>query len=327
MLVTLKMLFIMALGTALIYGVIALGLIFSQAPAPLPARAGLDFSALGAAPQRQMPLGHYTARDGSILGLRQAGPMDATSLVVIVHGSGWHGGSYQALASFLAGQGHRVLLPDLRGHGPAPQRRGDIDYIGQLEDDLADLITGHVQSGQRVTMIGHSSGGGLVVRFAGGAHSGLLSRAVLIAPFLKYNAPTMRADAGGWSHSLTRRIIGLSMLNQVGIVTLNHLTAIQFNFPRQVLDGPLGHTATTSYSFRLNTAYAPRQDYLTDVAALPLFLLIAGANDEAFAADAYQPTLAAVTENGRYEILPNLTHFSILHDASALSRIANFLNE
>jgi alpha-beta hydrolase superfamily lysophospholipase len=322
----LKRFAIAVVSTVLIYGAIALGLIVSQAPAPLPPQNGLDFSALGTAPHSQLPLGSYTARDGSALGLRQAGPVDAASLVVIVHGSGWHGGGYQTLASFLAQQGHRVLLPDLRGHGPAPRRRGDIDYIGQLEDDLADLITGHVQPGQRVTLIGHSSGGGLVVRFAGGAHGGLLDRAVLIAPFLKYNAPTMRDSAGGWSFPLTRRIIGLTMLNQAGIAAFNHLTAIQFNFPQEVLNGPLGQTATSSYSFRLNTAYAPRNDYLADVAALPPFLLIAGADDEAFVAAAYQPALSSVTDHGSYAILPGLTHFSVLSDPSALSRIADFVD-
>lgn len=52
-----------------------------------------------------------------------------------------------------------VYTPDLRGHGIAPAKRGDIDYIKQYEDDLADLIkltkTKHPNS--KLIMGGHSS--------------------------------------------------------------------------------------------------------------------------------------------------------------------------
>lgn len=320
--------FAIALGmTALIYVGIALGLIVSQSPAPLPARAGLDFSATLSTPPEGFAPTQYTARDGTDLPVRMGGPVDAASVVVIVHGSGWHGGGYLQLAAHLAGQGHRVLVPDLRGHGSAPKRRGDLDLIGQLEEDLADLIDQHSQAGQNRTLIGHSSGGGLVIRFAGGAYGDRMDRAVLIAPFLKYNAPTMRPNSGGWAWPLTRRIVGLTMLNQVGITALNHLTAIQFNFPQTVLQGPLGQTATQSYSFRMNTSFAPRSDYLSDVAALPDFLLIAGAEDEAFAAEAFQETLSAASLRGDYAILPGLSHLSVLDAPAAFERIDAFLND
>ena len=75
-------------------------------------------------------------------------------------------------------------------------------------------------------MLGHSSGGWLVVRFAGGAHGDLIDHAVLLAPFLKYNAPTTRENAGGWAYTMVRRIIGLSMLNTFRITALNYLPII-----------------------------------------------------------------------------------------------------
>ena len=75
---------------------------------------------------------------------------------------------------------------------------------------MSDLIAVYRRPEQPVYMIGHSSGGGLVVRFAGGDHGSVLSKAVLLSPFLKYDAPTMRDDAGGWSHVLVRRMIGWS---------------------------------------------------------------------------------------------------------------------
>jgi alpha-beta hydrolase superfamily lysophospholipase len=43
------------------------------------------------------------------------------------------------LAKALNAAGATVYAPHIRGHGESG-RRGDIDYIGQLDDDLADLM-------------------------------------------------------------------------------------------------------------------------------------------------------------------------------------------
>jgi len=107
----------------------------------------------------------------------------------------------------------------------------------------AALINAHGGAGRHVVMIGHSSGGGLTIRFAGGQHGSLLDRAVLIAPYLHHSAPTFRDSAGGWAHPLVRRIIGLSMLNGVGVTAFNGMTVIQFNYPDSILNSPQGRTA------------------------------------------------------------------------------------
>lgn len=245
-------------------------------------------------------------------------------LIVVVHGSGWYGGGYSRLAQSLSDAGFSVVLPDLRGHGQSTAPRGDVDYIGQLEDDLAELIA-EFKSDHPVFMVGHSSGGGLVIRFAGGAHGELLDGAVLIAPYLKYNAPTMRENAGGRNKLLTRRIIGISMLNMIGINWFDHLTIIQFNFPEFVLLGPEGEMATKEYSYRMNQSFSPRFEYRNDVAALPFYLLIAGEQDEAFFADQYEPLMHPMNPNGRFELVPNLGHMDVLSDASFVDRISEYL--
>ena len=312
-----------AIGLA-ITAVLPFALILSQRPAdmlPAAPEKGLDFSAVSAGPDMPEPE-TVPMRDGYPLQVRSfdngAGP-----LVVMVHGSGWNGLQYATLAPQIAGH---VLVPDLRGHGAAPGRRGDVEYIGQLEDDLADLIAARVQPRQKVVLLGHSSGGGLVVRFAGGQHGGMLDRAVLLAPFLKYDAPTTRKNSGGWAQPLTRRIIGLSILNALGITWFNHLTVIQFAMPKQVLDGPLGHLATTEYSYRLNTSYAPRSDYLADIRALPEFFVMAGEKDEAFVAEGYEPLMAQVTHRGSYRIIPGVGHLGIVDAPETAMAVKEFLN-
>lgn len=313
-----------------IYFAIALGLILSQRPEKLSGEGGLDFSMLtGGEAGEPAPLLSYAARDGAELSYRSyPSGRDGAPLLVFVHGSGWHSLGYDGLARAIAGSGAAdVVLPDLRGHGENPVRRGDIDYIGQFEDDLADLIEIVRKPGQNLVIGGHSSGGGLAIRFAGGQYGGMADAAVLLAPYLHYSAPTVRPNSGGWAHPLTRRIIGLAMLNNVGITALNGLPAIQFAFPQSVLDGPLGHTATAAYSFRLNTSYAPRGDYKADIAALPPFLLIAGSDDEAFVASEYEPVMSAANPDGRYAIIDGLSHLGVIDAPQTAETVRRFLEE
>jgi len=304
----------------------AVVLVFTQTPHQMAGEGGLDFShVLDSGRDHPAPLQSVPMRDGYDLQLRTYGGADDVPLLVLVHGSGWHGLQFDSLGNAL--QAHAdVVAVDLRGHGTAPGRRGDVDYIGQLEDDLADLIAAVAKPDQKVILGGHSSGGGLVIRFAGGAHGDMIDGAVLLVPFLKHNAPTMREGAGGWAHVSMRRLIGLGILNSVRITALNHLPVIQFDMPKAVLDGPLGGTATTAYSYRLNQSFAPRSDYLKDVAALPPFVLLAGGADEAFIPFQFAPTMGAVTDKGRFDLMSGATHLDIVDDPRTLAIIKEFLD-
>lgn len=306
---------------------IAVGLVLSQSPKASIDResAGLDFSGtLQRASVEPLDLVETPARDGAALRSGFVAGPEGAPLLVLVHGSGWHGGQFDGLAREMSAQAD-VLTVNLRGHFNGPEPRGDVAYVGQLEDDLTDLIAAHRKDGQKVVLGGHSSGGGLVVRFAGGAHRGLIEGAVLLAPFLKYNAPTTRENSGGWAYPLTRRIIGLSMLNMVGITALDHVTVIQFAMPDAVMQGPDREQATVAYSRRLNTSFAPRNAYLKDVAALPPFLLVAGAADESFVADGYQPLMSEVTTQGQYHVVDGVGHLDIVDAPETAALMGEFL--
>ncbi len=308
---------------------VALGLIYTQFPSV--SEGGdktLTFSSVLPPENVELPLMTYMAEDGAPLGYRYIpANSDNAPLVILVHGSGWHGGSYQWLARQIAGSGDiAVAVPDLRGHGPSPERRGDVDYIGQLEDDVASLARQILKPGQKLILAGHSSGGGFVIRFAGGQYGSMLSGAVLLSPYLNYAAPTMRDNAGGWSEALVRRAIGLSILNGLGIHALDGLTVVSFHFPRAVLDSPQGKTATTAYSWRLNVSYAPRRDYLGDVARLPPFLLVAGKEDEAFRADQFEPTLSAANPKGDYHVLDGVDHLGLINKPATADLIRDYVH-
>jgi pimeloyl-ACP methyl ester carboxylesterase len=178
-----------------------------------------------------------------------------------------------------------------------------------LEDDLADLIAIIQKDNPKSMLIvgGHSSGGGLAIRFAGGRYGQKANAYLLMSPFLKYNAPTTRPNSGGFAKPYTGCIIGLVMLNNVGIRWFNYLTAIEFNMPEKARDG----TETLSYSYRLNTAYAPR-DFKKDLSAItqPLFV-VAGTEDETMIYCQYEPVISQYTEV-QVKLLQGVTHMGLV---------------
>jgi non-heme chloroperoxidase len=255
------------------------------------------------------PLNTFTARDGRELPYRHyPGPFNR--ILILLHGSGWHSQYLMPLARFISGEGlAQVYTPDLRGHGLNPERRGDVDYIGQLEDDLADFIAFVLKNdpGRRVILGGHSSGGGLAIRFAGSRYRYLVDAFMLLSPFLKYNAPTMRPNCGGWARPYIRPIIGLTMLNNVGIRWLNDRPVIDFNMPEEARDG----TETLSYSYRLNASYAPR-NYKKDMSAITQPLLVAvGTADDAFFADRFEPVISRFS-SAEVRLLEGVSHMGVI---------------
>lgn len=325
-----------------IYLVVTAVLITTDRPSKIvSADEPIAFEALIEADYEDMPdLQLYTARDGAALhyrlyksthfpGTSEVPRNSQAPVLILLHGSGWHSMQFYPLAHELSAAGAAtVVAPDLRGHGFAPAARGDVAYIGQLENDLADLIAVlEAQfSGAQIIIGGHSSGGGLAIRFAGGEHGDLADGYLLLAPFLKYNAPTTRPNSGGWALPNSRRIAGLTMLNNLGIHWFDGLMVIQFAMPQSVLDGPLGESATTAYSHRLNSSFAPRSKYDRDLTAMTQpFLLVAGLDDEAFIAEQYEPTISQHTDSGSYILLPDTDHIDLLTSPDLATIVADWL--
>ncbi len=314
-----------AMATAALVG--ALWLVLQPAPGIGEARDVFGFAALSAAGENAElpPLERYSARDGARLAYRRY-PSEAARILIFLHGSSYHGAGYHALGRHLSESGAAtVVLPNLRGHYQSGRRRGDVAYVGQLEDDLRDLVAFLRPQDKHppITLGGHSSGGGLAIRFAGGADADQVESYLLLSPLVPTSPAVKDGTAGGWATLHRRRFFGLLALNAVGIRGLNGLPIIAFNKPETYWDG----TETLTYSYRLNTSYHPRPDYRRDLRAIgdrPSLLAI-GELDEASDAQALASLFRETRPASEVLILSGVNHFGVVGDPAVLDTVASWL--
>src|ERR1700688_3619950 len=220
------------------------------------ARGTVDMSTLPA-------IERFQARDGTVLGFRHypaGGPATGRASIVIHGSSGSSGTTIHALSEALAARGVETYAVDIRGHG-ASGTRGDIAYLGQLEDDLADFVAvvRKTRPTAPITLIGHSAGGGFALRVAGSPIQNLFVRTVLIAPYLGYNAPTNRPNSGGWANADAPRIIGLLALRAIGINCCDALPTLAYAVPPNS-----EKLLVSTYSDRLMRNFANHPDFRAD---------------------------------------------------------------
>lgn len=266
----------------------------------------------------------YATRNGSELYYRYYPSATASSTVIIL----LHGISEDSkyLYSFsqkvsTSGLAH-VYTPDLRGYGPEAARLGDIEYIGQLEDDLADLVR-HIKDElphiTRIVMAGHSAGGGTAIRFAGSPYASSVDSYLLLAPHLGAGNPTER-PADGHRKLHMGRVIILSILDALGIKRWHGLPAMEvYKRPEELHNG-----IVTRLSFRLLLSRSPMK-YKRDLTKLTKStLVLVGEEDEVFYADRYEAVLGNYT-TAQLLIVPGCNHDSLLTNSVAFEHLANWL--
>ena len=261
------------------------------------------------------------ARDGTPIAFRvwPASPSvsDPKRALIAIHGSSAMSSSMHALGKGLSAQGISVYAPDIRGHGETGVR-GDIDYPGQLDDDLADFAAAVAkrQPDAQLALLGFSSGGGYALHAAATPLGKMFTRTVLLSPMLGVQAPTVK-PAQAWANPFIPRIIALTLLNRIGISALNHLTVLAF-----AIDPRRADILTAHYSFALMRAFATN-DYVADLrnAASPIAVLV-GEKDELFAADKFAPTIGAIRTDIPVTVVPGLSHIEMITDPRAVPAIA-----
>ncbi len=271
--------------------------------------SAVDFSDL---PQ----LESYRAADGKPLAYRTYNPKAATvGSVTLIHGSSASSNSMHPMAKALAAAGYKVFALDVRGHGQSGSR-GHIEYVGQLEADLATFVQ-QIRPPQPSTLAGFSAGGGFVLRFAGGRLQKLFHSYLLLSPFLSQDAPNQRPGSGGWASVGIPRIIALTMLNSIGLRSFNRLWVTSF-----ALNDRARSVLTPEYDFNLAMNFRPERDYAANIqeAERPC-AVIAGTQDEAFHTDRLEPLLRGLGKPWPVRLLPGIGHIPLILDAAALKAI------
>ena len=268
----------------------------------------------------------YAMRDGETLFARQF-PADSDDTILLLHGVTSESAAFHSTAQQLRQiSGANVVALDLRGHGKSGGTPGHVAYIGQYEDDVADVITAirAEKPNGRFILAGHSMGGGIALRFAQLTDRPAVDGYLMFAPHLGTNAPTMPPQnpetaeaAAAYSQLNVPRLIGLIMLNNVGIKGLNHLDTLYFNLTDEV---------THVYSFGA-TANSSPQDYAAALTAVDApMLVVVGSNDEAFVAGEFETAVTQYSDGDVY-VIDGENHTSIIQSAAAMTIIQGWLGE
>jgi alpha-beta hydrolase superfamily lysophospholipase len=265
-------------------------------------------------------LERFFARDGTNLAYRHypaRGPA-SDKIAILVHGSSGSSIAVHALADALAARGVETYAPDIRGHGGSGTR-GDIGYLGQLENDLEDLVAvvRKTAPSQPLTLLGHSAGGGFALRVASSPIQKLFTRTVLLAPYLGYDAPTNRPGSGGWASPDIPRFLALAALHRLGIECCEALPTLAFAVPPNS-----ERILAPTYSYRLMRNFATR-GYQADFAAATMPLaLISGADDELMIADKYADAVHAVAPSVEVKLIDGVDHMGIVGNPRAVAAVA-----
>ena len=268
------------------------------------------------------PLERFQARDGTWIGYRHYtpnGPATGHGAIFIHGSSGSSGTVNHALTHAIASRGVETWALDIRGHGGSGTR-GDIGYVGQLEDDLVDFVA-HLRKTAPdlpLTLIGHSAGAGFSLRVAATPiMQDMFVRTVLLAPYLGYDAPTNRPHAGGWANVDVPRFLGLTALRKLGIDCCSQLPVLALAVP-----ATSAKYLVSTYSDRLMRNFATRGYRLDLPATTRPITIFGGADDEMMISDKYAETVQAIKPSVDVKLIDGINHMGIVTHPKAISVIA-----
>ncbi|MFC5469323.1 alpha/beta hydrolase [Cohnella suwonensis] len=272
------------------------------------------------------PIRTYEARDGKSLCYRHY-RADSDKLIVLLHGISEDGQYLHPLAEFVSRRNlAQVVVPDLRGYGLHPVRRGDVEYIGQHDDDIEDLVQRLMReegAPSRLILAGHSGGGANVIRLA--LHKKLAREThayLLLAPAVHPKAP-INHKKNPWSTIQLRmpRLVALTMLNAAGIRLMNGMTVM-------INDKPIAQRhgrETLELSYRLLMSRTPKAKYERNLKAMsqPTLVLV-GEKEEVFIPGQYAP-LFSEHNGAQVKQILDADHDGILSNAGTFEEVERWL--
>ncbi|WP_171685067.1 alpha/beta hydrolase [Paenibacillus planticolens] len=266
----------------------------------------------------------FTARDGAKLPYRYfEGPSD--TVLIFLHGITEPSLYLREFGKYISEQNlATVYLPDLRGYGDSPIRRGDIDYVGQLDDDLEDLFrfiqTRHPNAA--ILFGGHSAGGATALRQAIRPIHADVHAYLLISPALSPNSPLNRKDGNNNESKVSIPKYALLMgLNALGIQRFNDTVVYRRLTPPEKLHG----TESCNLSYRLAKSRMVDNQFENYLQRLnPSTFVFVGEEDEVFDAHAYEP-LYSKHSSAQVRVLAGHNHDKIVKTNEAFVIVAEWM--
>lgn len=250
--------------------------------------------------------------------IAQKYPFLGNKIVILVHGVLASSFTYNKMSGLIReALQAEVISIDLRGHGASGGIPGDISKPNQYAEDLNEIIASirRDQPNQKIILVGHSMGGGIVLRHAETYPSTKIDGYVLFAPNLGTSSPTTSqkmALNNNFIKSHLSRGLGLKMLNEYGIHRYDSLKVVFYNLPKQM---PI-----ISYSYRsMNAIYPDNLRHTLKTIEIPIITLI-GSKDEVFIAKEY-PIVIKAYSTGDCFVIENETHNGIRHNEGAMHKI------
>lgn len=228
---------------------------------------------------------YLEAPDGVRLSYRRYASKRPRAALLFYHGGGAHSGAgYQHVGVGLeTAFDLAVYTPDLRGHGASGGPRGDAPSPGRVWEDITTFIK-RIRADYPdlpVFVGGHSSGGGLILNYAGQPEREPVSGYVFLSPQLGALAQIDRpAQAAPFARVDLAAFAGYF---GSGGASHGHDYAVRFNYPAALLAGDPGFVSAITVNMSLALIpSAPREQF----AALDCpFGLWIGSEDELFLPD------------------------------------------
>jgi len=275
-------------------------------------------------PTYTISLKRYAARDGARIACRVFEPREnIRAVLVFLHGAALNSQLYTPIGVRLASNFRvQAVFVDMRGHGESDGKRGHVKYIGQLEDDMHDImsILKRESNGLPLFLGAHSAGSSVIVRYAGLKCVTPPDGYVFVAStVLTMNGEGNDINTGAQgvvSKFHRRRLILLDHLNRLGITAFNTLPIMHFRNPRDIGARAEHEVISSSYTMFRQMDF---QNYLYGFKNIdrPLFMIIGQADtlvqpeDLKLVFDRYVPSVIDKT----FKVLPKCDHFSVVWGA------------
>jgi len=249
--------------------------------------------------------------------------------LLLLHGLGCDHTTWSPVIAKLAKK-YTVIAPDLLGHGQSAKPRADYS-VGGYANGMRDLLT--VLNIDKVTVVGHSLGGGVAMQFAY-QFPERTERMVLVAPgglgpevtpmIRAVGLPGFKAAMAVLTLPGVRHIgvAGMKALSKTGLTAthdLDEVADIYESFKDPATRAAIAHVVRAVVDTRGQIVTMVDRAYLTQ--ALPM-LVVWGSEDMVIPVK-HAATVAEIAPGAQVEVLGNSGHFPHKDHPERFAKILN----